>query len=458
MHKNYKLALLLFISCGLFITACQDEPSPEATQTAATFKHTTISKWNDVFLHIERHAAGYRPGPAPRALGLIGLATYEACINGMPEYQSLATQYQGLSIPAADPKTDYYWPAVASGVHEFLLRRFFATQDDTYLAEIDKVASELEFAFKSETTSERVEASKAYGANVGDAIWQWSKTDPFGHDAFLDPFNNYAWQDHYAKDGDWAPTLPGPGRPMFPYWGKARTFAIEETDKLCEKPIPYSASPTSELYAQALEVYARSGVNQTYEDKWIGEFWSDDILNLTFSPGPRWIAVANQVYTSKDSDLETAIVCNAKTGMALNDAAVACWHSKYYYNVERPETYIKRVIDPNYEPALKDPQTGATGITPSFPAFPSGHSTMGAAGAEILTSIFGNNYAMFDKCHNGRSEFLSTPRFFGSFYDMAEENAISRVPLGVHFRMDCEVGVDLGLVCGRKVNALPWKK
>jgi hypothetical protein len=83
---------------------------------------------------------------------------------------------------------------------------------------------------------------------------------------------------------------------------------------------------------------------------------------------------------------------------------------------------------------------------------------MGAAGAEILTSIFGNNYAMFDKCHNGRSEFLSTPRFFASFYDMAEENAMSRIPLGVHFRMDCEVGVDLGLVCGRKVNDLPWKR
>ncbi|MBK9109945.1 MAG: hypothetical protein IPM92_16645 [Saprospiraceae bacterium] len=32
-------------------------------------------EWNKMFLEIERFAAGYRPGPAPRALGLMGLAT-----------------------------------------------------------------------------------------------------------------------------------------------------------------------------------------------------------------------------------------------------------------------------------------------------------------------------------------------------------------------------------------------
>jgi hypothetical protein len=65
---------------------------------------------------------------------------------------------------------------------------------------------------------------------------------------------------------------------------------------------------------------------------------------------------------------------------------------------------------------------------------------------------------MTDRCHEGRIEFLSTPRSFGSFDEMADENAYSRIPLGVHFRMDAEAGVDLGHKVGKKVNSLPWKK
>ena len=82
----------------------------------------------------------------------------------------------------------------------------------------------------------------------------------------------------------------------------------------------------------------------------------------------------------------------------------------------------------------------------------------GAAAAEALTDIFGIQYTLTDRCHENRTEFEGKPRLFYSFYDMAEENAISRVPLGVHYRMDCEAGVDLGYRCGRRVNAMDWKK
>ncbi|MBK9109947.1 MAG: hypothetical protein IPM92_16655 [Saprospiraceae bacterium] len=132
------------------------------------------------------------------------------------------------------------------------------------------------------------------------------------------------------------------------------------------------------------------------------EYWSDDLLNLTFSPGPRWIAVANQIINIEKSNLETAIEAYAKCGMALNDAAVGCWNSKYYYSIERPDTYIKKVIDPNYKPNLDNPLTGDVGFTPPFPAYPSGHSTMGAAGAEALASVFGYSYSMTDRCLEGR--------------------------------------------------------
>jgi hypothetical protein len=66
-------------------------------------------------------------------------------------------------------------------------------------------------------------------------------------------------------------------------------------------------------------------------------------------------------------------------------------------------------------------------------------------------------YNMSDRCHENRNEFEGKPRAFNSFKEMADENAWSRVPLGVHFRMDCTEGVRFGTVIGQKVNLLPWK-
>ena len=451
MKTNIYTLGVLFLA--LFALSCgKDEvtkPNLVSTETS-----DVIVKWNDLFLEVERYAGGYRPGPAPRAIALIGLANYEACITGMPNYNSVASLYSGLVIPQPEVSRDYYWPSVVNASYAQLMTLFFPNVPKEQFSKIAFLESTMENTYASQSNIIR---SKAYGKAVAQAVWEWSKTDTYGHDAYKDPFGSYVWQDKFKKDGDWVPSVVG-GKPMYSNWGKVRTFAISEADKLCTAPIPYSTNKNSSYYAQGLEVYVESSAaTQTAEGKWIGEFWSDDLINLTFSPGPRWLAIATQVYVKEKSNLETALYANVKVGMALSDAAVACWHSKYYYNVERPFSYIQKNIDPNYKAALNNPLTGEKGITPSFPAYPSGHSTMGAAAAEALSSIFGYNYAMTDNCHKGRTDFAGTPRSFNSFYEMAQENAISRIPLGVHWRMDCEQGVNLGYKCGRIVNGLAWK-
>lgn len=466
--KNYSLATLVLLAFGLFVTSCQknnSNPYGASGKPAAQYDHTVVTDWNDLFLRIERHAAGYRPGPAPRALAYMGFSAYEACITGMPDYNSMASRYSGITIPALEDGKEYHWPTVVNNSYGYLMRRFFPTASDALFQEIGTTEASHNSLYQNETTPEIYERSVAYGQAVAAAVWEWSKTDVEGHDGYLDPLDQndplnppYDWQAHYTHPGDWVATFPGPGKPMYAYWGQTRTFAIDEADKLCPPPLPQSDATNSALYSQALEVYAHTTANATYEDNWIAEFWSDDLVDLTFSPGPRWMAIADQVLVNENSSLETALYTAVKVGMAVSDAAVACWHSKYVYNVERPETYIQRNIDPTWKPILYNPINNQTGVTPSFPAYPSGHSTMGGAGAEVLTNIFGINYAMTDNCHKDRTEFNGTPRSFNSFYEMAIENAWSRIPLGVHFRMDSEAGVNLGYRVARKVNNLPWKK
>jgi PAP2 superfamily len=457
--KSKIYALLLFILTVFGISCGKDEQDLNTVQNSVSAENNeVIFKWNNQFLEVERYAAGYRPGPAPRALAYMGLSAYEACISGMPNYKSLAGLYSGLVIPKADVKLVYHWPTVINASYEYLMPLFFSAASAAQVQANITLATNNYNNFKNKVSNDVFTRSKEHGLNVAKAIWEWSKTDKVGHDHFKDPFQGYDWQAAYRKEGDWKPTFPGPGKPMGGVWGGTRTFAIAENEKICRTPLAYSTDKNSKLYAQALEVYSQNTPTLSYEDEWIGEFWSDDLLNLTFSPGPRWIAIGNQVLEREKSNLETAILMNAKVGLALNDASVGCWKSKYVYNVERPQTYINRAIDPNWKPALLNPLTGETGVTPSFPAYPSGHSTMGAAGAEALASIFGYNYSMTDNCHKLRTEFEGKPRTFTSFLEMAQENAWSRVPLGVHFRMDCEEGVRYGTEIGRKVNNLPWKK
>jgi hypothetical protein len=254
-----------------------------------------------------------------------------------------------------------------------------------------------------------------------------------------------------------------------------RTFALPEEEQLARPPIPYSENPQSLFFSQAFETYStvkniKDGGPGAFEQRWLGEFWSDDILGLTFSPPARLIAVANQVVEAEKMNLEEAAECYAKMGMALNDVSVAIWQSKYVYNLERPVSYIRRVMSQYYPDAanwttlLNNPVSGHQGITPAFPAYPSGHSGFGGAGGKILSAFFEFNskhpgtYTFTDKCHIYRSEFIGTPRTLSSFKDLAYEDAYSRIPLGVHFRMDCDEGVRLGEIAAQRVLELPWKK
>jgi hypothetical protein len=65
---------------------------------------------------------------------------------------------------------------------------------------------------------------------------------------------------------------------------------------------------------------------------------------------------------------------------------------------------------------------------------------------------------MTDDSHKGRTEFVSKARTYTNFAELGVEDAYSRLPLGVHFRMDCDEGLRLGYLAALRVTQLPWKK
>lgn len=454
---------ILIAGIFLLIIGCNDDGGGKTSTDSGkvnSYSYTTVYEWNELYLKIERYAAGYRPGPAPTSLAYMGFAAYEACAPGFSEYQSVINNFPDIQLPKFDESVSYHWPTVASSVFAYMMPRFFVDQPNEHQVWMNQLKLKLENEGKASVSNEEYQRSFQRGVKVAEAFWNYFTTDKIAYNHYKDPFQGYVWQDHFKRDGDWKPTPPGPDKPMGGVYGGCRTFVLQgDAEKTARKPLTYSTEKNSPYYGQAYETWTRNGSNEAAEDQWVAEFWSDDLLNQTFSPGPRWIAIGDQVLKNENSNLETALAMNAKVGISLHEAAVACWYSKYKYNVERPVTFIKKNIDPNWDSGLMYIEKNWISFTPPFPAYPSGHSTMGAAGAEALGSIFGYSYAMTDYCHQGRSEFNGTPRSFGSFFEMAQENAWSRVPLGVHWRMDSEEGVRFGTEIGRKVNArLAWKK
>lgn len=464
MYSKIFRYLSLFLIVSLIAPSCvtNHENDPEELGKIApvkSFDADVSIQWYKLFLEVDRFSPGYRPPAAARMLGYIGLAAYEAAVPGMTEYKSLDDLYPELNVPAIEKNKEYHWPTVLNATYYHLFKKFYPNVAPIYTQRMDELEKRFEVLNGLKIAKDIMDRSKDRGIRVADEFYRWSATDDLGHNGFKNPQpNDY---NPPKGPGKWQPTAPDFSKALFPYWGKVRPFALTKNE-LLGKPFEYwvgefSEDPKSPMYIQAMEVYTMT-TPQVFNRQWIGEFWSDDIFEQTFEPSARWISVANQVIQAENTNLETSIFLFAKLGMAMADAAIAIWNTKYTYNVERPVSYINRLIDPDWKPSLDNHVNGLKGITPPFPAYPSGHSGFGGAAAKVLNSVYGEDYGMTDKSHELRTEFNGVPRTFESFNEMAEENALSRLYLGVHFRMDADEGLDLGEKAAKKVNALPWKK
>ena len=94
------------------------------------------------------------------------------------------------------------------------------------------------------------------------------------------------------------------------------------------------------------------------------------------SPGGHCIHIESQIIEDQNDDAASAEATMAKVSIALADAFISCWDQKYKSSLTRPETFINRYIDPDWNPILQ---------TPAFPEHTSGHSVASASAATVLT-------------------------------------------------------------------------
>jgi hypothetical protein len=199
------------------------------------------------------------------------------------------------------------------------------------------------------------------------------------------------------------PTRP----PMLPVFGSVRGWMMTPEDFVNERPGP-PPSTSSELMAREVAEVRRAVDRGTREELAIANSWADGPSTPT--PPGRWNFIAGPYITKGRFSEVRAARAYALINMALHDAAVGCWETKYFYFNPRPSQ-----LDPDLKTLI--------GL-PNFPAYTSGHSTFSAAAAEVLSYLF--------------------PSERGFFESQRDEASMSRLYGGIHYRADIEVGKDHG--------------
>jgi len=227
----------------------------------------------------------------------------------------------------------------------------------------------------------------------------------------------YYGEGRYYGPGTWEPTPPyfyfPPDEPFAPLW---KPWTLARASEFRPRPPAYG----SQRYVHDLQEVVNITQAISAEQVKIARFWVDGHGSVT--PPGHWNQIAiDEALRAKLND-QAATRLFAQLNIALADAFIAVWDTKYHYWTARPITSARTVLGLNLKPTL---------LTPPFPSYVSGHAAFSGAAAQILGAQLPD-----------RAVALSA---------MAEEAAHSRLLGGIHFRHDNDDGLRLGRQVAEKV-------
>jgi len=399
-----------------------------------------ILTWHRLILELVRHTPTYSPPVASRGFAYIGITAHEAMAQGDPALRSLAGQLTDLAPLPPPPPGGLDTPCVVHAALQAVVQAMFANTGPTGQRAMASMSEAMGRLAAQGMAAEVVARSVAQGRAIAAHVLAWAATDGGA------VVENLGFPRDYtpgSRPQDWVPTslVQLQQAPLLPDWGRNRPFALPSA-AACGLPPPpvYDATPGSPFHAAALEVVTVSRA-LTDEQKLIARFWSDDPM-LSPTPPGHWIAILTQIAARDRLPPEVIAAALARLGVAQADAFIACWVTKFEFNLLRPVTYIRRHIDPAWEPLL---------ITPPHPEYPSGHSSQSSAAATALTAIFGADFAFDNSTHV--ADGLPVRRF-PSFAAAAAEAAMSRLYGGIHYRFGNEAGQAQGACVGAHAAGL----
>ena len=243
-----------------------------------------------------------------------------------------------------------------------------------------------------------------------------------------------------TNPGDWQPTPPAFAPAFLPGWGQVTPFGLLEGSQFRASAPP---AMFTEKYADDYnEVRLLGRIDSPFrpQDRTdVARFYA------ATSPVQAWNSAARQVSFAQGKTLAENARIFALMAMAIGDASIAAYDTKYDYSLWRPLTAIRGGdIDGNPQTAA-DPSWLPLIPTPAFPSYASAHATLSGAARVVLERIFGVH---------GHAITLTNPGLPGivlnytTFKQICDDIDDARIYGGIHFRFDQEAGA----LQGRKVG------
>jgi hypothetical protein len=426
--------LFLFFLCA--VSCKENKPAQSAVPLSdADYLHAAEKKLTDIIV-----TDIFTPPVASRVYAYPLLAAHEAGRFSAQNSASITEILRGFDkMPM--PETGVNYDFTVAAIHALCAtakKVVFSVKD------IDVFEENTMNTLKKRSTEDVFKRSVAFGESVANVVIKRIGTDNYKETRGMERFE--------VKNlvGRWVPTPPDYADGVEPNWSKMKPMVLDSVSQIrAAKAAVYSEEKNSPFWKEVVEVREISKTLTEEQENKIA-FWDDNPFvskhkgHLMFqdkkmTPGGHWLAICQAVLVDKKSDFGTSLRAYALTSVTLYEAFISCWTEKYQSLRLRPETIISAKLEKEWHPYL---------VTPPFPAYTSGHSTISAAAAETLTVLFGDNYAYTDTTEK---EYGLPVRSFTSFRQAAKEASDSRLLAGIHYRSDCEKGNEQGVKIGQKV-------
>lgn len=393
-----------------------------------------VLRWNDIAMDVLR-ADRTLPGPgwSSRSLAMTSLAIFDAVNSIDGSYEPYLSDVPGHSRHATSIDA-----AVASAAHD-VLAALYPDQQSTLDAELAESLSIV-------PDGPRESRGVALGQTTAAAILQQRADDGSGD---VVPYTVN------PDPGRWSPDPYNPSQIAWgPGWGDVTPFALQSTGLPQAPPPPaLNSMAYAKAYNQVKSIGEKDSTTRTADQTQVAIFWAYDDAGMGTPPGMYDQQVEVIAKQNHNSLVENARLF-ALVNMAQADAGFASWHSKYVYDFWRPVTAIQRgdedgnprtAADADWQPLGAPGFDGNTDFTPPFPAYVSGHATFGAAVYGVLADFYHTDRMHFTLASD---QMPGVTRSFHRFSQAADENALSRVYMGVHWIFDADAGQRMGRTVG----------
>ncbi len=426
--------ILLFVFC---LFSCQQTDNPQAIAyfNRADLYSKTVKQLNDIVL-----MNNFPPMIASRNYVYACIAGYECVAAGDKQFNSLHQQIKHLpALPSLPHLTavNYQLAALLSLVKVGNAVTFpegsLMTVYNSLLHDADSLG----------LTKKTINQTTEFSDSVVMMILRWSKKD-----AYAQTRSGVKYTIKENEIGRWVPTPPQYMDAVEPNWAKIRPMIIDSAKQFSALPPPIvDIKNKNSAYYKALLEVKTIGEQLTTEQKHIASFWDDNPFKIhvvghvryatkSFSPSGHWLNIIGIAAKHNNDNFNITAALFAQGAIALFDAFISCWQQKYYANYVRPETMIAKHLSTEWNPFIQ---------TPPFPSYVSGHATISAAIAEVMTKHFGEKFSFID---TSLLEFGIANRQIVSFRMAAEEAAMSRLYGGIHYRFDNDEGNTMGKKIG----------